>query len=263
LYLIPELLFIMLQYSLLLFGIALTVYLWNLDVSVAEVVLVITSIGFAFYICIAVVATISNDCPFRTTLSILLHRILPWVKASTTLAYVRLSRRAIRPQLGTESATEHDFFKTLTGGTNIPSDVGEDPSKNDHPITLSSPVLWRNDPLFTFSVRKDIAASAGFWLLEESTDFSTASTVAAVFPEFQWPSHYYSTTALIRLRDTYVGCFRAPEFNESAHLEVPQSAAAYYVLYRTQLIWSASKGLEVEVGKLPPDLPRDLYIRMT
>ena len=186
----------------------------------------ITSIGFAFYICIAVVATISNDCPFRTTLSILLHSILPWVKASTTLAYVRLSRRAIRPQLRTESATEHDFFETSTDGTNITSDVGEDPSKNDHPVTLSNPVLWRNDPLFTFSIPKDIAASAEFCLLEESTDFSTASAVAAVFPEFQWPSHYCSTTALIRLRDTYVGGFWAPESNKSARFEALQSAAA-------------------------------------
>jgi hypothetical protein len=73
---------------------------------------------------------------------------------------------------------------------NVPNNVDEDPTNNDHIMTLSNPVFWRNDPLFTSPIPKDIAASAGFWLLENSTDFSAASAVAAVFSEFQWPSHY-------------------------------------------------------------------------
>ena len=58
--------------------------------------------------------------------------------------------------------------------------------------------------------------------------------------ELQWPSHYPSTTALIRLRDTYVECFRAPESDKSTRLEALQSAAAYYVLRHTQLVWNTS-----------------------
>jgi hypothetical protein len=56
--------------------------------------------------------------------------------------------------------------------------------------------------------------------------------------------------------------FSSPEFKKSARLKALQSAAAYYVLYHTQLIWSASNSLEVEVGKLPPDLPRDLFLHL-
>jgi hypothetical protein len=269
LYIIMESLPVMLQFALLLFAVALAVYLWDLDVSAAEVVLVITSIGLAFYGCIVVAATVYSDCPFQTPLSVMLPKIRPWIKEFMALARVWLRRKAISLQLRIESMTEHRLLKipieravkVFTCGANIPNNIGEDPANNDHPMTLSNPAFWRNDPLFTAPVPKDIAASAGFWLLENSTDFSAASALAAVFSEFQWPSHHRSTTALIRLRDTYVECFRAPEFKKSARLKALQSAAAYYVLYHTQLIWSASNNLDVEMGKLP-DLPRDLFLHL-
>jgi hypothetical protein len=243
LYVIMEGLPVLLQLALLLFGVALAVFLWDLDISAAEVVLVVTSIGLALYVCIVVAATVYSSCPFRTPLSTILRQIPPWKKEYTPRARVWLRRK----------------IKSFTGGPNVPNNIDEDPTNNDHIMTLSNPVFWRNDPLFTSPIPKDIAASAGFWLLENSTDFSAASAVAAVFPEFQWPSHYPSTTALIRLRDTYVECFR-PELKKSARLKALQSAAAYYVLYHTQLIWSASSSLEVEMGKLLPDLPRDLFL---
>jgi hypothetical protein len=264
LHLIMESLPVMLQFALLLLGAALTVYLWNLDISAAKAVLVVTSFGLIFYICIAVAVTVYSDCPFQTPLSILLPKILPWAKEFTALSRPKIT--AFLFQI--ESVTKPGFLKTFaervlkafTGGTNIPNNVDEDPTNNDHIMTLSNPVFWRSDPLFTSPIPKDIAATAGFWLLENSTDSSTASAVAAVFPEFQWPSHYPSTTALIRLRDTYIECVRAPDFTKSDRLKALQSAAAYYILYHNQLFWSASSNLEVKVGKLPPDFPRDLFL---
>jgi hypothetical protein len=271
LHLIMELLPVLLQFALLLLGAAPTVYLWNLDVSVAEVVLVVTSIGLAFYICITVATTLYSDCPFQTPFSVLFPKILPWAKEFTSRARVWLKRRTATLLLRIKSVTEHHFLKTsiervlkaFTEGTNIPDDVDEDPLSNYRPMTLSNPAFWRNDPLFISSVPKDtITASAAVWLLENSTDFSAASAVAAAFSELQWPSHYRSTPVLIRLRNTYLECFRAPEFKKSARLKALQSAAAYYVLYHNRLIWSVSNNLEVEVGKLPPDLPRDLFLHL-
>ena len=151
-------------------------------------------------------------------------------------------------------------FKLSTGRATTTNPAGEDPAINEYPMTLSNPAFWRQEPLFTSPIHKDIAASAGFWLLENSTDFSAATAVAAVFSEFQWPSHHRSTTALIRLRDTYTECFRVPEFKKATRLRALQSAAAYYVLYHTQLIWTTSMSLEVETEKLPPDLPPDLFL---
>ena len=266
-----ELLPVMLQLALLLFGVALTVYLWDLDVSAAGVVLVVTSFGLIFYACITVIATKHSDCPFQTPLSVLLPKVLPWAKEFTALARVWLRRRAIRaaatfqsPPLKAnflKSTTEH-VFRIFTGTANTQSHTGEDTLNDDYPMTLSNPALWRNDPLFDSPVPEDIGASAGFWLLENSTDFSAASAVAAVFSDLQWPSHHRSTTALVRLRDTYVECFRAPEFKKSTSLKALQSATAYYVLYHAQLIWSASNSLEAEAGKIPPDLPPDLFLHL-
>ena len=268
LHLIMESLPVMLQFALLLFGIALGVYLWDVDVAVAEVVLVVTSVGLAVYICITVAATAWRDCPFQTPLSVLLRGALPWAKKSIPLARIWLRRKAIALLPRIEQLEGHGrlmsplwcMFKTSTGRTAAPTPPNEDTINNDYQMTLSNPTFWRPDPLFTSLIPKDIAASAGFWLLENSTDYSAATAVAAIFSEFQWPSHYRSTTALIRLRDTYVECFRAPEFKKSTRLKALQSAAAYYVLYHTQLIWSTSKNLEVEAEKLPPDLPPDLLL---
>jgi len=272
--LIMESLSVMLQFALLLFGTALAVYLWDLNVSAAVVVLVVTAIGLTFYTSITVAATIWSDFPFQTPLSVLLPKLLPWVKKVTRLTRIWWRRRATRPLLlirrvmgdGRLTSSLGLMFRRFTSGTNAQNDVVED-RRTDYPMTLSNPAFWRQDPLFTSPIPKDLAASAGFWLLENSTDFSAASAFAAVFSEFQCPSHYRSTTALIRLRDTYVECFRAPVLEKPA-LEKPariralQSAAAYYVLYHTQLVWNTFKSLDIEVGKLPADLPPDLFLHL-
>ena len=155
----------------------------------------------------------------------------------------------------------------LISGTTSPVPHDEHTPNTDYPMTFSNPTFWRDIPLLAFPIPKDIAASAGFWLLENSTDLSAVTAVVAVFPGFQWPSHYPSSTTLIRLRDVYVECFRAPESKKSAHSKALQSAAAYYVLYHTQLIRSTWKSLGGKVekhprdlGSPPRDLPRDLFL---
>ena len=264
--LIMELLPAMLQFALLLFGVALTVYLWDLDVSSAEVVLVVTSVGLAFYACTVVVATIRGHFPFHAFLSVLIPMILRRAKEIAVLARVRFRRwsrrRAVSFLMWVERVTDHGRLASSLGrlsgifatGTTIPNRPDEDTFTKHYSMKFSNPAFWRKDPLFTSSVPKDISASAGFWLLENSTNPSTASAVAAVFSEIQWPSHYRSTATLNRLRDAYTESLRAPEPNNSTRLKALQSAAAYYILYHTQLIWSTSNNLEVEVGKLPSDL---------
>jgi hypothetical protein len=261
---------VMLQFALFLFGIALVVYLWDLDDSVAEVVLVVTSFGFAFYTCITVAATFRRDCPFQTPLSLLLPRVLHWARAFTgsslsrrwwkrrITSFLRLTGWLIGNRRLTNSIGR--AFKIFAGGTTSPAPLDRDTSNTEYQMTLSNRAFWRDDPLFDSPIPKDISASAGFWLLENSTDFSAAAAFAAVFSEIQWPSHHHSSTALIRLRDMYMECFRAPESQKSSRLNALQSAAAYYVLYHTQLIWSTWKSLEVGVEGLPPDLPPDLFL---
>ena len=262
LYFIMESLPVMLQFALLLFGVALVVCLWDIDISAAVVVLVVACVGFVFYASIAVAATIWEDCPFQTPFSALLPKLWRGVKSSVALGRAWLKRRSIALLRWIEGLPEHGrlispigrLFKTFLGqrgATHIPF---EDIYGKHYTMALSNPVFWRSSPLFTTPIEKNNDASAAFWLLENSTDSSAASAVAAAFSEFQWPSNQFSETALIRLRDTYVECFRAPEFDEPTRLKALQFAAAHYVLYHAQLIWSASKNLKAEAGDLPLDL---------
>ena len=57
---------IMLQFSLLLLGCALSQYLWTVDMTVASVVLGVTSFGVLTYILIVIMGTFNDSCPYRT-----------------------------------------------------------------------------------------------------------------------------------------------------------------------------------------------------
>ena len=263
---IVESLPVMLQLALLLFGIALTVYFWDLDVSVAEVLLVVTSVGLAFYGCVTIASTVWGDCPFKTPLSVILLKIPGWARKCVALAPVWLRRKAMTFLSRIRRPKKHtylrDFLKRVFGppdGT-PPQVPHEDPSHVDDPMTLSNPVFWRRNPIFDPPIQQDLGASAAFWLLENSTDFPVSTAVAAAFSKFQWPSNYRSLTALIRLRDTYVECFRAPESKKTTSIKALESAAAYYVLYHAQLVWNTWESLGVEAEKLPPHLPPDLLL---
>ena len=258
---------VLLHLALLLFGIGLTFYLWDIDLSTARVTLVVTCIGCAFYTCIAVAAAIWSDCPFKTPVSHLLLKIFRWANNITTYFRVRLGQwsTVILQRIERAEGCAHRvaLIKCLCktfGAKATPDQAIETVYDRRYTMKISNPAFWREDPLFTSPPPKDTTASAAFWLLENSTDFSSAAAVAAVFYEFQWPSRHNSTTALIRLRDAYTQCFRAPVFDRSARLKALQSAAAYYILYHTRLIWSTSKSGEVQVEKLPSDLPPDLLL---
>ena len=267
--LIMELLTVILQVDLNLFAIALIVYLWDLDVTISGMVLTVLVVGNTIYGFLTVAAIVWKDFPFPTHLADLLPMVPGWTREFTALARIRLRRwlrrKATTPLSRVEQLKEHTplpnhlsrVFKT-PGGTTSLALPGEDIPNTDYPMTLSNPAFWRQDPLFNPPIQEDIRASAGFWLLENSTDFSAATAVAAAFSEFQWPSHHPSSTALIRLRDAYIECFREPETKDPTRIKALQSAAAYYVIYHTQFIWNTWKGLEVEVEKLPTNLPPDL-----
>ena len=242
LHLIMESLPVMLQFSLFLFSTGIVVYLWDLDISAAEVVLLVTCVSCAFYLCITVFAVVWKDCPFQTPFSILLPKFLVTAKQTAKLVRSRLGR-GLR------------WFTALLRRVESPAARGR---KSD--VGSLDPALWRREPLFTPPLPEDPSASAGFWLLENSTGRWAATAVASAFQEFQWPSHYRSTTALVRLRDTYAQCLRPDKFGQSSQFKALQCAGAYYVLYHTQVLWNNAKGLEVEVKKLPPDLPPDLLL---
>ena len=57
---------LMLQAALLLFGCALSRYLWGINIIVASVVIGVTSFGLIFYLFILIAGTASESCPYQT-----------------------------------------------------------------------------------------------------------------------------------------------------------------------------------------------------
>ena len=86
---------LMLQGALLLFGCALSRYLWGVDVTVASVVLGVTSAGVLWYLFIVIAGTASESCPYQTPGShILRHHILPPLRStpSKIWGFIKTSR---------------------------------------------------------------------------------------------------------------------------------------------------------------------------
>jgi len=63
---VMEALPIMLQFSLLLLGCALSQYLWTIDMTVASVVLGVTSFGVLVYTLIVIMGILTESCPYQT-----------------------------------------------------------------------------------------------------------------------------------------------------------------------------------------------------
>jgi len=78
---VMEFLPLMLQAALLLLGCALSHYLWGINVTVASVIIGVTSLGVILYIVLVVSGAASESCPYQTpgsqALRCLSRRILP------------------------------------------------------------------------------------------------------------------------------------------------------------------------------------------
>ena len=70
---------LMLQVGLLLFGCALSRYLWGINTTVASVVIAVTSFGIIFYLFIVVAGTASESCPYQTPGTHILRQCLPHI----------------------------------------------------------------------------------------------------------------------------------------------------------------------------------------
>jgi len=90
---------LMLQVSLLLLGCALCQYLWRIDVTVASVVLGVTSFGIVLYFFVVAAGTISESCPYQTPGS----RILRSAASAVPTAFRRVVECSVTVGLLRES----------------------------------------------------------------------------------------------------------------------------------------------------------------
>ena len=84
---------LMLQIALLLLGCALSRYLWEINITVASVVIGVTSFGIIFYLFIVIAGTTFESCPYQTPGSYALRYLGSRVR-SAPLAIVSAFRHA-------------------------------------------------------------------------------------------------------------------------------------------------------------------------
>ena len=85
---------LMLQIALLLLGCALSRYLWEINTTVASVVLGVTLFGVIFYLFIVVTGTASETCPYQTPGSRILCYLVHSAPSITASAFRDASRES-------------------------------------------------------------------------------------------------------------------------------------------------------------------------
>jgi len=110
---------LMLQFALLLLGCALSLYLWDINVTIACVVIGVTALGVIFYVFFVIAGTASASCPYQTPWAHILrhiyYHILPTVlhllhSASHDLFH---KSRCLVPFSGDKSCEWQDWKQTI------------------------------------------------------------------------------------------------------------------------------------------------------
>ena len=82
---------LMLQVALLLLGCALSRYLWEISITIASVVLGVTSFGVLFYVFIVIAGAVSEGCPYQTPGSQAIRYLVPMLLTMGCLAASAIS----------------------------------------------------------------------------------------------------------------------------------------------------------------------------
>ena len=109
---------LMLQAALLLLGCALSRYLWEIDTSIASVVLGVTSFGALFYLFIVVAGAVSDSCPYQTPVANVIRRApaLPRPAIGLATSLVRLAHTLFVKHSAVHSMTV-DCWDGIAKGT--------------------------------------------------------------------------------------------------------------------------------------------------
>ena len=88
---------LMLQFALLLLGCALSLYIWEIDTTVASVVLGVTLFGLSCYAFIIIAGTVSVSCPYQTPGAVALRYL--WQKVPNRSTFFPIKSSAVqRPE---------------------------------------------------------------------------------------------------------------------------------------------------------------------
>ncbi|KAJ6568762.1 hypothetical protein B0H19DRAFT_1133912 [Mycena capillaripes] len=185
---------LLLQFALLLFATALSIYLWTIHPVIAVIVLALTCLGFTGYAAMTIAALIWRDSPFQTSLGFVLKTIVkgpshPYAQSQVwaysrriSLFFSQVWSACVRAQTALKPLLP---IFNLTRARHIPTPIF-------HPSSQSQP-------------SEEI--SAVIWALETSTSPDMVGSAADMVPELRWwPVKFDVQPALKRLYEVHESC---------------------------------------------------------
>ena len=202
--LVMECLPLILQAALLLFGYALSNYLFFINKVVASVVIGFTSFGLLLYLLVVAAATLSYNCPFQTPLSHILRLLIHFDdehrkylrRSRKWLGSIFQMRRWQRPKPGAPNGL---------GGVDTPGGSGP----GDHIELHVANLPERLAPIFDKEIDWDVHildSNCIAWMFDMSMEMDVATTIAGFIPEIIWYTDI-RTVPLERLYNTVLKCF--------------------------------------------------------
>lgn len=193
---------LLIQVSLLLFGIALGASIWTQQPTIATPVVLTMALGALFYGAIVVSCVVSPTCPFQTTPSTILRFALQSISLLIRRSHITIASW-VHLKIACRYDTDRDSMQ---------------PHRTDAPHD----------------------ASAVRWIMETTTDPHVITSAALMVPEVEWPKLIDVSAAIVQLRDTFIACFestqgRQPKLGLHARTRALACGKALVHLYFTRL----------------------------
>ncbi|KAF7352326.1 hypothetical protein MVEN_01196300 [Mycena venus] len=190
---------LLLQFSLLLFAVALAIYLWTIHHAIAAIALSLAGLGSILYATMIISAVASPDSPFQTSLSSLLKIILDRFPIPK---HLRRFIRGISGRLGRAFDQTNMVFSQYTRAITQMAPL----LPLFHAPKLPESVPPQPVPILDPPDSPSNEVRAVLWALEASTDPRLIEAAAELVAELQWPVNLNVQPALSRLDDTFRLC---------------------------------------------------------
>jgi hypothetical protein len=188
---------LLLQFALLLFAVALSIYLWTINHAIAAIVVSLTTLGVISYVFQVVSAVLSPDSPYQTPLTSFLSNLMLWISDTIPDSWARWPR-IDRLLVQVSSLYGRIVYRPRVLPVLAPNTI---PSPSPHRRALPDELFgWR------FPEPSE-AVPAVVWALETSTDPDVVTAAAGMAINLQWPLNLELGIHVSRLLDTFMTCF--------------------------------------------------------
>ncbi|KAJ7340587.1 hypothetical protein DFH08DRAFT_938517 [Mycena albidolilacea] len=254
---------LLLQFGLLVFAIALSVYLWTVQHALAIIVIFFTSFGFVAYTFLLLSAAVSPDSPFQNPLvpliSLCLGKLLLFFGTvlGLTLEYTYPYWSICRLRTACS--------QYLSGSRNyLPLFLQHQLQQDSTNLDWDPPTLFCNE----FTPEPSAEVPAVSWVLETSTDPLIIDMAAEMVIDLQWSATRDDRLQLNRLRDGILECFKVEIWNGKPTLGQSRDGMAQRAIHLGQAYcalrsvflsgkfqpWPQIRYHQYTIGMLTPEL---------